>query len=81
MKTVELVKHMVQAMVDHPDEVKVDEIMGQHSCVLELTVNQTDIGKVIGKRGVHAQALRTLIVAFGGKEKKRYVLEILEDRS
>ena len=80
MEVVELVKTMVQALVDFPDEVEVSEIRGQHSCVIELKVNQDDIGKVIGKRGVHAQALRTIMCAAGGKMKKRYVLEIIEDR-
>jgi len=81
MKIVELVKIMVQALVDFPDEVEVNEVMGQHSSVIEIKVHKDDIGKVIGKRGVHAQALRTIITAAGGKLKKRYVLEIVEDRS
>jgi len=76
----ELVETIVKAMVDHPDEVEVTEVTGQHSCIIELKVAQSDIGKVIGKRGIHAQAIRTLIIAAGGKLKKRYVLEIIEDR-
>ena len=75
----ELVEVIVKAMVDHPDDVEVFEVAGQHSCIIELKVAREDIGKVIGKRGVHAQAIRTIITAAGGKLKKRYVLEIIED--
>jgi uncharacterized protein len=75
-----LVETIVKAMVDHPDEVEVYEVVGAHSCIIELKVAQSDVGKIIGKRGVHAQAIRTLIAAAGGKLKKRYVLEIIEDR-
>jgi uncharacterized protein len=75
-----LVETIVKALVDCPEEVEVTEVKGQHSCVIELKVAREDIGKVIGKRGVHAQAIRTIITAAGGKRKMRYVLEILEDR-
>ena len=74
-----LVETIVKALVDRPDDVDVTEIEGRHSSVIELTVAREDLGKVIGKRGVHAQAIRTIIVAAGGKKKKRYVLEIIED--
>jgi predicted RNA-binding protein YlqC (UPF0109 family) len=76
----ELVELMVKSLVDKPDEVVVTEVEGRHSAVIELKVAREDIGKVIGKKGAHAQALRTIISAAGGKRKKRYVLEILEDR-
>ena len=76
----ELVELMVKALVDLPDEVVVSEVEGQQSSVIELQVAKEDIGKVIGKKGAHAQALRTIISAAGGKRKKRYILEILEDR-
>lgn len=75
----QLVETIVKALVDCPDDVEVTEIEGRHSSVIELTVAREDIGKVIGKRGVHAQAIRTIITAAGGKKKKRYVLEIIED--
>ncbi len=71
---------MIRALVDKPDEVEVTEVEGQHSCVIELKVAKEDIGKVIGRRGIHAQAIRTIVAAAGGKKKKRYLLEILEDR-
>jgi predicted RNA-binding protein YlqC (UPF0109 family) len=76
----ELVEQMVKALVDRPEEVVVTEVSGAHSSVIELKVAKEDIGKVIGKKGAHAQALRTIISAAGGKRKKRYVLEIIEDR-
>ena len=80
MEVKELVKEIVRALVDQPDQVECTEVQGTHSCVLELVVAPSDVGKVIGKRGVHADALRRLIHAIGGKKKKRYVLEIIENR-
>ncbi|MBU0531140.1 KH domain-containing protein [Patescibacteria group bacterium] len=74
-----LVETIVKALVDNPEDVEVVEVDGQHSCVLELYLDPSDIGKVIGKRGVHAQAIRTIITAAGGARKKRYVLDIIED--
>lgn len=76
----ELVELMVKSLVDKPDEVVVTEVEGRHSAVIELVVAREDIGKVIGKKGAHAHALRTIISAAGGKRKKRYILEIIEER-
>lgn len=75
----ELVEEIVKAIVDHPEDVVCTEVEGTHSCVLELQVARDDVGKVIGKKGVHADAIRRLVHAIGGKKKKRYVLEIIED--
>ena len=75
-----LVEAIVKALVDSPDQVLVTELEGTHSCVLELSVAPTDVGKVIGKKGIHADAIRRIVHAVGGKNKKRYVLEILEER-
>ena len=75
----ELVEEIVKSLVDLPEEVSCTEIQGTHSCVLELRVAKSDVGKVIGKKGVHADAIRRLVHAIGGKKKRRYVLEILED--
>jgi predicted RNA-binding protein YlqC (UPF0109 family) len=75
-----LVEAIVRALVDHPDQVVVTEVEGAHSCVLELAVAPEDVGKVIGKKGIHADAIRRIVHAVGGKNKKRYVLEILEER-
>ena len=74
-----LIEAIVKALVDHPERVKVVEIEGTHSCVLELSVAPDDVGKVIGKKGIHADAIRRIVHAVGGKNKKRYVLEILEN--
>jgi len=76
----ELVEHIVRSLVDFPEQVRCHEVEGTHSCVLELQVAREDVGKVIGKRGIHADAIRRIVNAVGGKNKKRYVLEILEDR-
>lgn len=74
-----LLEQIVCALVDHPDQVRVTELEGTHSVVLELSVAPSDVGKVIGKKGIHADAIRRLVHAIGGKTKKRYVLEILEN--
>lgn len=79
-KTARLVETIVRAMVDHPDEVSVEEVEGKYAVVLELTVHHDEIGKIIGKRGLTAQAIRKVLEAIGGKEQKRYILEILEPR-
>jgi len=74
-----LIESIVRALVDNPDSVSVREIEGTNSCVLELSVAPSDVGKVIGKKGIHADAIRRIVHAVGGKNKKRYVLEILEE--
>jgi len=73
-----LIMAIVQALVDKPDEVQIKEVIGEHAHVLELRVAKEDLGKVIGKGGAHASAIRTLMAATSGKEKKRYILEIIE---
>jgi uncharacterized protein len=74
----ELVRSMAQALVDRPDEVQVREIDGEKTTVLELKVAETDLGKVIGRQGRTARAMRTIVNAAATKLKKRAVLEILE---
>jgi hypothetical protein len=74
----ELVELIAGALVDHPDKVKVKEIEGSQATVLELRVASGDLGKVIGKQGRTARAIRTILNASGTKLKKRFVLEILE---
>ena len=73
-----LLESIVKSLVDKPDEVKINEVLGEHAHVLELRVAKEDLGKVIGKGGAHASAIRTLMAAASGKEKKRYILEIIE---
>lgn len=79
MEVRELVEVIVKALVDRPEEVVLTEIEGSNACIIELKVAPEDVGKVIGKRGVHADAIRRIVHAVGGKKRKRYVLEILED--
>ncbi len=74
----ELLLAIVQSLVDKPDEVQIKEVVGEHAHVLELRVAREDLGKVIGKGGAHASAIRTLMAAASGKEKKRYILEIID---
>lgn len=74
----EVIETIVKALVDYPDEVTVKEIDGEATTVLELRVAAPDLGKVIGKQGRTARAMRTLLRAAGMKLKKRFVLEILE---
>ncbi len=74
----ELIEAIVRALVDQADQVQIKEVVGEHAHVLELTVAKEDLGKVIGKGGAHASAIRTLMAAASGKEKKRYILEIIE---
>ena len=74
----QLIGDIVRSLVDQPDQVEIKEVVGEHAHVLELTVAKEDLGKVIGKGGAHASAIRTLMSAASGKEKKRYILEIIE---
>ena len=74
----DVIEAIVKALVDDPNEVVVKEIDGDSTTVLELRVAHQDLGKVIGKQGRTARAMRTLLRAAGMKLKKRFVLEILE---
>ena len=74
----DLITEIVKALVDQPEEVSVTEIGGTQTIVLEVKVAKTDMGKVIGKRGRTAQAIRTILSAAAGKSRKSYILEIVE---
>ena len=74
----ELITEIARALVDLPDEVSVTEIEGNQTTVLELKVAKTDLGKIIGKQGRTARALRTILNATSAKHRKRTVLEIIE---
>jgi predicted RNA-binding protein YlqC (UPF0109 family) len=74
----EIVERIAQALVDQPDLVTVTEIVGRHTSILELKVDRTDIGKIIGKQGRTANALRTILSAVSAKEKTRVMLEIVD---
>jgi predicted RNA-binding protein YlqC (UPF0109 family) len=75
----ELVEVIARALVDHPGDVQVRSIEGSQATILELRVHPEDLGKVIGRQGRTAKAVRTLLGAAGMKVHKRYTLEILED--
>lgn len=74
----ELVETICRALVDNPDDVKVTQIDGEQTSIMELRTNHSDLGKVIGKQGRTAQAIRTILAAAGMKQKRRFNLEILE---
>ncbi len=74
----DLIKYIAKALVDNPDEVDVSEVEGNQTSVLELKVAKEDLGKVGGKQGRTARAMRTILSAASAKVKKRTVLEILE---
>lgn len=74
----ELIKYIAQALVDRPEFVEVNEIEGEQTSVIELKVAKEDLGKVIGKQGRTARAMRTILSAASTKIRKRSVLEIIE---
>ena len=73
-----LLIQIVKALVDNPEQVQVNEIESTQTVVLELKVAKSDIGRIIGKQGKTANAIRTLLIAVSGKTGKRYMLEIVE---
>jgi len=73
----ELLEYLARSLVDSPDEVKVSQVEGERSIILELRVAPDDMGKVIGKQGRIAQALRTILKAASVKEGKRVMIEII----
>lgn len=74
----ELVAYIAKSLVDSPDKVEVREVAGEQTAVLELKVAPEDLGKIIGKQGKTAKAIRTILGAAAAKMKRRAVLEILE---
>jgi uncharacterized protein len=74
----DLIEYIAKALVDTPEEVAVSEVEGEMTSVIELKVAKGDLGKVIGKQGRTARAMRTILSAASTKGKKRAVLEILE---
>jgi predicted RNA-binding protein YlqC (UPF0109 family) len=74
----ELVEFIVKSLVDNPEAVNLKEVEGEKASIIELRVAQTDLGKVIGKQGRTAKAIRTILNAAGVKGGKKVVLEILE---
>jgi uncharacterized protein len=74
----DLIKYIAQSLVDNPDLVVVSEVLGEQTSVIELRVAKEDLGKVIGKQGRTAKAMRTILSAASTKLRKRAVLEIIE---
>ena len=74
----EFIERIAKALVDQPDAVKVTEVEGERTSVIELSVAKEDMGKVIGKQGRTATAIRTLLNAASMKQKKRTILEIID---
>jgi uncharacterized protein len=74
----DLLTRIAQALVDKPEKVQVNEIKGSQTIVLELKVFNTDMGRIIGKQGKMANAIRTILKAASGKAGKRFVIEIVE---
>jgi predicted RNA-binding protein YlqC (UPF0109 family) len=77
-KLKELVEHIAKVLVDNPDAVQINEIEGEQTSVIELRVAKEDLGKIIGKEGRTAKAIRTILGAASSKLRKRVVLEIIE---
>jgi hypothetical protein len=74
----ELIELIAKSLVDNPDKVRVSQLDGEQSSIIELKVAQEDMGKIIGKQGRNAQAIRIILGAAGMKLKKRFILEIIE---
>ena len=74
----DLVDFMARALVDNPEDVEVNEVVGENTTVVELSVSKDDLGKVIGKQGRTAKSMRTILNAASTKLQKRSVLEIME---
>ena len=75
----EFVAYIVKNLVDHPDSVKINEIGGTQTLIIELSVAKSDIGKIIGKRGKTINSIRTLLMSVASRNNIRVTLEILED--
>ncbi len=72
-----VLENIAKALVNHPEDVTVTEVEGENSIILELRVNKDDMGKVIGKQGRIAKAIRTVVKAAASREDKRVVVEII----
>ncbi len=76
----DFVRYIVQNLVDHPHQVHINEVAGKHSLVIELSVEKSDTGKVIGKHGKTIQAIRTILMSVASRNGLRVTLDILEDK-
>ena len=80
MSTKELVEVIVKALVDHPEQVEIQEIEGEQSSMIEIRVSADDLGKIIGRRGGNIGALRTITSADAAKVKKRVMIDVIEEK-
>lgn len=78
-KMKEFVEYIVKNLVDYPDKVRINEVGGTHTLIIELSVEKSDIGKIIGKKGKTINAIRTLLMSVASRNGLRVNLEILED--
>ena len=76
----EFIEYIVKNLVDYPNEVRINEVNGTHSLIIELSVAKTDIGKVIGKKGKTIHAIRTLLMSVASRNGVRVSLEIIEEK-
>ncbi len=74
----DLIESIAKALVDKPEEVQVSEVAGEETVAIELRVSQEDLGRVIGRKGQTAIAMRTILNAAGTRSGRKYLLEILE---
>ena len=74
----ELLTFLAKSLVDHPEDVSVTKVDGENSVVYELRVNDSDMGKVIGKQGRIAKSIRTIIKSASSKEDKRVIVDIVQ---
>jgi predicted RNA-binding protein YlqC (UPF0109 family) len=74
----DMIENIAKALVNKPDEVQVSEVAGEETIVVELRVSQEDLGRVIGRKGQTAIAMRTILNAAGTRSGRKYLLEILE---
>ena len=74
----QFLENLIISIVDKPDQIKINEIKGETTCIYELRVGRGDYGKVIGKHGQNANAIRTLLGAVSSKDGKRVIFEIIE---
>ena len=78
MEPKDLITQIAQALVDHPEQVSVNEIESNNTVIIELKVAKADLGKIIGKQGRTADAIRSILNALSGKTRKRLMLEIVD---
>ena len=74
----ELIKHIIQALVDYPEQIVISEVEGKQVTILEIKAAKEDLGKIIGKQGRNAKAIRTILNAASAKTKRRTIMEIVE---